>query len=131
MNLSSEIRHFVRVQVEAAFAFPLRRKRGGSDIPEYQCNNVSIGVESCLVLRHPTRSGRSKVSGIKDGTYPNIEFDILISDGFDVEPDRRDCRDRLVEFELVQYCYRCQHRSGSWCDLVISGRKRGAGEEKR
>ena len=33
---------------------------------------------------------------------PNVELDILIRDGLDVEPDSRDGSDVLVEFEFVQ-----------------------------
>lgn len=33
---------------------------------------------------------------------PHVEFDILVCDGFDIEPDGRDRRDVLVEFQFVQ-----------------------------
>lgn len=36
---------------------------------------------------------------------PDIKFNILIGDGFDVETDGRDGGDVLVELQLVQDCW--------------------------
>jgi hypothetical protein len=33
---------------------------------------------------------------------PDIEFDVLVCDGFDVEADSGDCSDVLIELELVE-----------------------------
>ena len=34
--------------------------------------------------------------------YPDVEIDIAVGHRFDVEPDRRNCGDRLVQFEFVK-----------------------------
>ena len=41
---------------------------------------------------------------------PDVELDILVGDRLDVEADRRDRRDILVEFELVEDCCARQPR---------------------
>jgi hypothetical protein len=50
---------------------------------------------------------------------PDVEFGVLVGDGFDVEADGRDGSHVLVEFELVENC----------CDLSAGGlgaqRRRG------
>ena len=35
---------------------------------------------------------------------PDVEFCVLVCDGLDVEAYSRDCRDILVELQLIQYC---------------------------
>lgn len=37
---------------------------------------------------------------------PNIEFDVLVRDGLDVEADGRDGSDLGIELQLVKDCYR-------------------------
>ena len=84
------------------------------DIPVYQYNNVSIEVEFYLVPRHPidqfssvlvnfVGDRESVVKEEREGTYPNIEFNVFIRYCFDVEADCGDCSDRLIEFEFIQY----------------------------
>lgn len=77
----------------------------GTDEPEYQYSNVSIMVESCLVLRHPIYQFPSPRNQSTQGTYPNIEFNVFIRYCLDVESDCGDCSDGLVEFEFIQYRY--------------------------
>lgn len=72
--------------------------------PEFQCSNASIMDGSCLVLRHPTCQSKARPRV----TYPDIELDILICHRLDVETDRRDSRDRLIQLELVQDGYEYQ-----------------------
>ena len=36
---------------------------------------------------------------------PNVEFDILVGDGFDVEAYCWNCGNTLVELEFVQNCW--------------------------
>jgi hypothetical protein len=57
---------------------------------------------SCPVLRRP-RGQLQTARTRRKGAYPDIEFDILIRNGLDVEADCRDGSDGLVELELVQY----------------------------
>lgn len=76
----------------------------------YQYNNVAIKVEFYLVLQHPIDQFSSilvifvgDVREEREGTYPNIEFNIFIRYCFDVEADGGDCSYRLIEFEFIQY----------------------------
>ena len=77
----------------------------GTNEPEYQYSNVSIMVESCLVLRHPIYQFPSSRSQSTRRTYPNIELNVFIRYCFDIESDCGDCSDGLVEFEFIQYRY--------------------------
>ena len=57
----------------------------------------------------------------KDGTYPNIEFNIFIRYCLDVESDCWDCSHRLIELEFIQYRW--------WLVLVLISEKDWEREE--